>query len=101
MKIEKIKNFNQIILAIAGIFGVILLLIGIIIACSDFFRSFGNNRRSSIITNSLISEEKIEMFNMENQRLQIVSYELPELVDTLNAVYIIPVSVSTDRKSVV
>jgi len=95
MKIEKIKNFNQIILAIAGIFGVILLLIGIIIACSDLFRNIGYNRKSSTITNSLISEEKVEIFNKENQRLQIVSYELPELVDTLNAVYIIPVSVST------
>jgi len=95
MKIEKIKNFNQIILAIAGIFGVILLLIGIIIACSDLFRSLSSNRGNSTITNSLISEEKIEMFNKENQRLQIVSYELPKLVDTLNIVYIIPVSVST------
>ena len=94
MKIEKIKNFNQVILAIAGIFGLILLLIGIIIAASDLFRGIGSGRNTTI-TNSLISEEKIEMLNLENQRLQIVSYELPKLIDTVNVVYIIPVSVST------
>ena len=94
MKIEKIKNFNQIILAIVGIFGLILLLIGIIIAVSDLFRGIGLGRNTTI-TNELISEEKIEMLNMKNQRLQIISYETPMLIDTINAVYIIPVSVST------
>jgi len=41
MKIEKIKNFNQIILAIAGIFGAIIMLILIIEGVSDLFRHFG------------------------------------------------------------
>jgi len=94
MKIEKIKNFNQIILAIAGILGVILLLVGISISISDLFRGFGSGRNTTI-TNSLISEEKVETLNQENLRLQIISYESPKLIDTLNAVYIIPVSVST------
>jgi len=94
MKIEKIKNFNQVILAIAGILGLILLLIFIVMAVSELFRDFGYNR-SRTITNSLISEDKIEMLNKDNLRLQIVSYESPKLIDTVNAVYIIPVSVST------
>ena len=94
MKIEKIKNFNQIILAIAGIFGAIIMLILIVEGVSDLFRHFGFDK-SSTITNALIAEEKIEMLNQENLRLQIVSYELPELIDTVNVVYIIPVSVST------
>lgn len=96
MKIEKIKNFNQIILAIAGIFGLILLLIFIIMSVSELIRdsSFDRNRNATI-TNSLISEEKIETLNQDNLRLQIISYELPKLIDTLNVVYIIPVSVST------
>jgi hypothetical protein len=94
MKIEKIKNFNQIILAIAGILGLILLLIIIIMSLSDLFRSLGSDRRSTI-TNSLISEESAEMLKQENQRLQIISYEEPKLIDTINVIYIIPVSVST------
>lgn len=96
MKIEKIKNFNQIILAIAGIFGIILLLIFLIMAVSDLFSGWRYDRnRNKTITNSLISEEKVEALNQENLRLQIISYESPLLIDTLNAVYIIPVSVST------
>ena len=94
MKIEKIKNFNQVILAIAGILGLILLIIFIVMAASDLFRDFGSGGNRTI-TNSLISEEKIEKLNLENQRLQIISYKSPKLIDTLNAVYIIPVSVST------
>jgi len=93
MKIEKIKNFNQVILAIAGVLGLILLLNLIIITVSEFW-DIGSNR-SSTITNSLISEEKMEELNQENQRLQIISYETPKLIDTANVVYIIPVSVST------
>ena len=96
MKIEKIKNFNQVMLAIAGVFGVVLLFIFIIMAISDLFRSWDiGSGRSRTITNSLISEEKVEALNQENQRLQIVSYQSPRLIDTVNVIYIIPVSVST------
>ena len=96
MKIEKIKNFNQVILAIAGIIGLILLVVFLIMAVSELFRDFSyNKKRDTTITNSLISEEMVETLIQDNQRLQIISYESPKLVDTLNAVYIIPVSVST------
>ena len=96
MKIEKIKNFNQIILAIAGILGLILLLLFVVEAGSDLFYEWNiGSGRNKTITNSLISEEKVETLNQENLRLQIISYELPKLIDTLNTVYIIPVSVST------
>ena len=94
MKIEKIKNFNQVILAIAGILGLILLIIGIIMAVWGLYQEL-RPHRSSTITNSLISGEQVEMLNQDNQRLQIVSYETPVLIDTVNVVYVIPVSVST------
>ncbi len=96
MKIERIKNFNQVILAIAGVLGLILLLIFIVMVVSELCRTWNvGSGRNTTITNSLISEEKVETLNLENLRLQIISYESPKLVDTLNAVYIIPVSVST------
>ena len=99
MKIEKIKNFNQIVLAMAGILGLFLLLICIIMAVSELFYSWNiGSGGDATITNSLISEEKVEALNQENRRLQIVSYESPILVDTLNTIYIIPVSVSTLNK---
>jgi len=96
MKIEKIKNFNQVILAIAGVFGLIILLVLIVALISDLSHTwnFGSSRNTTI-TNSLISEEKVETLIQDNQRLQIISYESPKLIDTLNAVYIIPISVST------
>lgn len=96
MKIEKIKNFNQVILAIAGILGLVLLLVIIVAVISDLAQTwdFGLNRKTTI-SNSLISEDKVEALNQENLRLQILSYESPKLIDTLNAVYIIPVTVST------
>jgi hypothetical protein len=99
MKIEKIKNFNQVILAIAGILGLLLLLVFIVAAISDLCRTWDvDSGRNTTITNSLISEEKVETLNQENLRLQIISYESPKLIDTLNTVYIIPVSVSTLNK---
>jgi len=93
MKIEKIKNFNQIILAIAGILGLILLLVFIIENVSQSYRY--RSYKNPTITNSLISSENVEMLNLDNQRLQIISYESPKLIDTINSVYLIPVSVST------
>ena len=61
MKIEKIKNFNQVILAVAGVLGLILLFIVIVAAVRDLLDTwnvdFGGN---TTITNSLISEEKVE-----------------------------------------
>jgi len=93
MKIEKIKYFNQIMLAFVGIFGLIVLTMIIIMQISELLRNkdggYGRN------TDGLISEEKIEMLNIENQRLQIISYQSPKLIDTVNVVYIIPISVST------
>ncbi|MDR1542972.1 MAG: hypothetical protein LBS50_00895 [Prevotellaceae bacterium] len=96
MKIEKIKNFNQIILAIASIIGIIFLIFALVVLISEsgiFNRPYYHN------SNSLISEEKTEKFNQENLRKQIVSYQSPLLIDTLNAVYIIPVSVTTLKKA--
>jgi hypothetical protein len=93
MKIEKIKNFNQIILAIAGILGIVLLLVFIGIGVSELFRGVDTN--TPMITNSLISDEQIETLEQDNLRLQVISYDTPRLIDTLNSVYIIPISVST------
>ncbi len=95
MNIEKIKAYNQKILAILGTAVALMAAIGFILllsfAISELFRSFRNNDND----NGILSSDKIEELQKENKRQQIVSYELPKLVDTLNLVYMIPVSQKT------
>lgn len=92
MKIEKVKNYNQKILAILGTLAIILVIVLIIgisgIAISEIFR-FNND---GPIETGILSDEKIEELQKENKREQVISYETPKLIDTLNSVYIIPVS---------
>lgn len=92
MKTEKIKNYNQKILAILGTLAIILVIVSIVgivgIAISEFLR-FNNN---DDIETGILSDEKIEELQKENKREQVISYQNPKLIDTLNSVYIIPVS---------
>jgi len=92
MKIEKLKNYNQKILAILGTLAIILVIVSILgiggIAISEFlrFNSYDDTETG------ILSDEKIEELQKENKREQVISYENPKLIDTLNSVYIIPVS---------
>lgn len=92
MKIEKIKNYNQKILAILGTLAIILVIVSILgiggIAISELVR-FNNYDDTET---GILSDEKIEELQKENKREQVISYENPKLIDTLNSVYIIPVS---------
>ncbi|MBE7635184.1 hypothetical protein F7642_12710 [Tenacibaculum finnmarkense genomovar ulcerans] len=92
MKIEKVKNYNQKILAILGTLAIILIIVSILgiggIAISELLR-FNND---DDIETGILSDEKIEELQKENKREQVISYENPKLIDTLNSVYIIPVS---------
>ena len=95
MKIEKIKNFNHIMFAIASIIGILLLIYGLITAISDLFWRYGADRHTTI-TNSLYSDEYVEkVLTQENLLKPIISYQLPLLIDTLNSAYIIPVSITS------
>lgn len=92
MKIEKVKNYNQKILAILGTLAIILVIVSILgiggIAISELVR-FNNYDDTET---GILSDEKIEELQKENKREQVISYENPKLIDTLNSVYIIPVS---------
>jgi len=92
MKIEKVKNYNQKILAILGTLAIVLIIVSILgiggIAISELLR-FNND---DDIETGILSDEKIEELQKENKREQVISYENPKLIDTLNSVYIIPVS---------
>ncbi|PWK17229.1 hypothetical protein [Xanthomarina spongicola] len=92
MKIEKVKNYNQKILAILGTLAIILVIVSILgiggIAISELvrFNSYDDTETG------ILSDEKIEELQKENKREQVISYQNPKLIDTLNSVYIIPVS---------
>jgi len=83
-------------LAVGSTLGAVLLLICIIVMIweSGVFRGSYHYDDPS----GLIAGDQVETLNQENLRKQIVSYETPWLIDTLNSVYVIPVSVTTLRK---
>jgi hypothetical protein len=94
MKIEKIKNYNQKLLAVLGTLGAIFLVVIFILFI--FFRIEEYNRYNyNEPETGILSEDKIEKLQKENKREQIISYETPILIDTLNLKYIIPVSHKT------
>lgn len=82
-------------IAIASIIGIIFLIFALIIfiAESGIFNSPRHN------PSGLISDDKVEALNQENLRKQIVSYAQPQLADSVNSVYVIPVSVLTLKKA--
>ncbi len=94
MKIDKVKNYNQKLLAVLGTIGAIFLVVALIAFISIVIQE---HRRSSYNTpeTGILSDEKIEKLQKENKREQVISYETPKLIDTLNSIYIIPVSHKT------
>lgn len=94
MKIEKVKIYNQKLLAvlgtIAGIFLVVALISFISIVIQEHRRFDYDEPETGIL-----SEEKIEKLQEENKREQVISYDTPILVDSINSKYIIPISHKT------
>lgn len=93
MNIDKIKNYNQKILALLGtavlllaIFGIISILIFTI---SDLIP------KDDMTDTALLSDEKLEQLTQQNMRQQVISYNNAILIDTLQQKYIIPIMVRT------
>lgn len=95
MNIEKIKNYNQKVLAVIGTVVILISIFGLIIistvAVTEISRIFSSDDQDV----GILSDEKIEELQQENKRQQLISYENPVLIDTLNLVYLIPVSHKT------
>ncbi len=92
MNIEKIKNYNQKVLAILVTVIVLLAIVGLIAASYFAITEIRRYLRYNAQEEGILSEEEIEKLQKENLRQQIISYEIPKLVDSLNMIYIIPVS---------
>lgn len=88
----KIEKYNQKLLAVLGTVGVLFLTVALIAFISVTIMEHRRYNYDDDIETGILSDEKIEKLQKENKRKQVISYETPKLVDTLNTVYIIPVS---------
>ncbi|MCK9453322.1 MAG: hypothetical protein M0Q90_16615 [Bacteroidales bacterium] len=95
MNIDKIKNYNQKVLAVLGSIVVVIAVAGLVLVSFFFMNEIGGCSRNNYQHDGILSDEKIEELQKENKRKQLISYDNPRLVDTLNLVYIIPVSHKT------
>lgn len=93
MDIEKVKNYNQKMLAAFFTMAVIAAGIGIVSILIFIISELIPDRRPT--QNILLSDKKIDELKKDSLRQQIISYDTPRLVDTLNLIYLIPVSVKT------
>lgn len=94
MKIEKVKNYNQKLLAVLGTIGGVFLVVALVSFISIVIQEHRRYDYNEPET-GILSEEKIEKLQKENKREQVISYETPILIDTLKSKYIIPVSHKT------
>jgi len=97
MDIEKVKNYNQKMLAAFSTIITILAAVGLISLLVYLVIELIPEKKPK--ENVLLSDEKIEELKLDNLRQQIISYDTPVLLDTINLVYIIPVNVNTLSKS--
>jgi hypothetical protein len=95
MNIEKLKNYNQKLLAILGTIIVLIAIVGFIFITYFAIDEISRSNKYKNQEDGILSDEKIEELQEENKRKQLISYDIPRLIDTLNLIYIIPVSHKT------
>jgi hypothetical protein len=88
MKGQKLKNYNQLLLALLGTIGVLLLISLLFSNVANQIQRYSYEVRET----GILSGDKVKDLQSQNKRQQVISYESPKLIDTLNSVYIIPVS---------
>lgn len=91
MNIERYKNYNQKLLAILGTIVALMAAVGLIMLIFFGITEIAKEIRYNKQDDGILSEEKIEKLQQENKRKQVISYDFPKLIDTLNSIYIIPV----------
>jgi len=91
MDINKIRDFNQKILAVFGILAIVLIVIIIIWVVTEYTQSYF---RKDYVNPEIVSNEKAQENLDNNIRTHQVSFEELRLADTTNNIYLIPVSQS-------
>lgn len=89
-----IQNYNQKLLAVLGTLGAVFLIVALVGLTSNLIMEHYRYDHNDLET-GILSDEKIEELQKEHKREQVISYENLVLVDTLNLVYMVPVSHKT------
>jgi hypothetical protein len=89
---EKIKKYNQIILAIIGTIALLLLIIGGGMTLKVIYEELTWNNNYEEV--SIISNEKVEELAGDSLRKQLITFKNIILIDTLNEKFLIPVQQS-------
>ncbi len=90
-KIEKIKNYNQVLLALAGTIGIIFLLIGLFFVASEIVDDLF--RRDNYYTNNgIIATEETDQLVQDSLRKQVISFKDIQIIDSLTQTYLLPVT---------
>ena len=95
MNIEKVKNYNHKILALLATVILLIAVAGLFLMIYFVVTEIGKSNYDGNQDEGILSDDKIEVLQQEKKRQQLISYEMPRLIDTLNLVYIIPVSHKT------
>ncbi|KXX70561.1 hypothetical protein [Flammeovirga sp. SJP92] len=99
MNIEKIKNYNQKLLAFIGTLVLLIVIIGFLSLLVFVLSEIGSSFTREENNMGIIAQEEVQELEQENKRKQVISYNLPQLVDTVNLIYMIPVSHKTLKKA--
>lgn len=88
-KFEKIKNYNQLLLAIAGTLTLLFFIgMGVIFMVDEFSYRFSDNDYHE----GILSSEETEVLLADTLRKQIISFPNMFLVDSISKTYLLPVS---------
>lgn len=93
---DKLARYNQKLLAVIGTLA--LATLSVILIISLFFWIITLSDNSSSVDNTLQVTDSLKL--SDGKINQLISFEDPELVDTLNNIYIIPVTQRTPNKPV-
>lgn len=91
MNIEKVKSYNQKVLAGLGTLVVLFGIVGLIAVAHEVIEDIKRDRYYENEVKGILSDEEIEELQKKFQRQQLVNYKEFILLDTVQHLYMIPV----------
>ncbi|NEN22339.1 hypothetical protein G3O08_02330 [Cryomorpha ignava] len=89
-KIEKIRNYNSIILALVGTIAVIFLIFAAFFLLEEMSRSFFRN--DDYRNDGILATEETDQLLKDSLRRQIISFDRIQIVDSITQTYLLPVT---------
>lgn len=90
---EKLKRYNQIILAIGGTIALVLVMAGAVLAAHELYYDFwGNDDQADT---RMIANDEVQRLRADSLRKQVISFNQIILIDTPGLKYLIPVGQAT------